>query len=103
MNTTLFKALIGLVTASMLFSVSIVLFLREKTRWSFLQMIGAGCLMVGMLAHIAEALRLFPSMGSMGWGLEHSVGHSLDLWSVIFGLTFFPIGYLFHALTNHHV
>jgi|SRR6516164_5974509 hypothetical protein len=100
MNTTLFKALIGLVPASMLFSGSVVLFLREKTRWSFLQMIGAGCLMAVVLAHIAEALRLFPSMG---WGLEHSVGHSLDLWSVIFGLTFFPIGYLFHALTNHHV
>jgi hypothetical protein len=62
-----------------------------------LQLFGAGCLLVVVLAHVSEALHLFPSMG---WGLEHSTGHYLDLWSAIFGLTLFSIGYLFHALTS---
>jgi len=100
MDTTLFRALVGLAPAGMLPVGSVVLFVREKTRWSLLQLVGAGCLMVVMLAHIAEALELFPSMG---WGLEHSVGHHVDLWSAIFGLTLFPIGYWFHALTKQHV
>jgi hypothetical protein len=98
-NTTLFRALIGLIPAGTLLAGSGVLFFREKTRWPFLQLVGAGCLMVVILAHVAEALRLFPSMG---WGLEHSVGHYVDLWSAIFGLTLFPVGYLFHALGKQY-
>lgn len=99
MNDALFKALVALVPACMLFSGSVVLFFREKTGWSFLQLLGAGCLVVVGLTHIFEALHLF---SWMGWGFEHSVGHYLDLWSAIFGLTLFPIGYLFHALTKQH-
>jgi hypothetical protein len=48
-----------------------------------------------VLAHICEALHLFPWTH---WGLEHSVGHYLDLWSAVLGLILFPIGYLLHAL-----
>jgi len=29
----------------------------------------------------------------MGWGLEHSVGHDLDLSGAVLGLTLFPLGY----------
>jgi hypothetical protein len=97
MNVTLFRALVVLVPACLLFFGSIVWFSRESTLWSFLQLFGAACLVVVAFSHIAEALQLF---SSMGWGLEHSAGHYLNLWSVIFGLTLFPVGYLFHALTR---
>jgi hypothetical protein len=97
MNTTLFKALIGLVPAGTLLTGSVVVFFKEKTTWSLLEMVGAGCLMLVVLAHIAEALDLFPSMG---FGLEHSIGHFIDLWSAIFGLALFPVGYSFHALAK---
>ena len=99
MNVTLLKALVALVPACMLFSGSMVLSLRGKTVSSFLQLLGAGCLVLVVLTHVAEALHLFPWMH---WGSEHSVGHYLDLWSAVLGLTLFPIGYLFHALTTRH-
>jgi hypothetical protein len=83
------------IPACILFSGSIVLFLRGKTLSSFLQLLGAGCLMMVVLTHVSEAFQLFPWMH---WGLEHSVGHYLDFWSAVLGLTLFPVGYLFHAL-----
>jgi len=99
MNVTLVKALVALVPASMLFSGSIALFFREWewTLCSFLQLVGAGCLVVVVLTHISEALQLFPWMH---WGLERSVGHYLDFWSALLGLTLFPLGYLLDALTR---
>jgi len=99
MNVTLLKTLVALVPACMLFSGSAVLFLREKAVYSFLQLLGAGCLMVVVLTHVSEALHLFPWMQ---WGLEHSVGHYLDLSGAVLGLTLFPIGYLLHVLTKQH-
>jgi len=98
-NATLLKALVAFVPVSMLFSASLVLFFRGKTVSSFLQLLGAGCLMMVVLTHVCEALHLFPWMH---WGLEHSVGHYLDFWSAVLGLTLFPIGYLVHALTKKH-
>jgi hypothetical protein len=95
MNGTLFKALVALVPAGMLFSGSVVLFTRQKTVWIFLQLLGAGCLVAVVLAHVCEALHLFPRMH---WGHEHSAGHYLDFWSVVLGLTLFPVGYLLHVL-----
>jgi hypothetical protein len=53
--------------------------------------------MVVALTHVCEALGLFPWMG---WGLKDSVGHYLDFWSATLGVTLFPVGYLFHVLTN---
>ena len=50
--------------------------------------------MVG-LAQVCEALELFPWMG---WGLQDSVGHYLNLASAGLGLSLFPAGYLWHAL-----
>jgi len=99
MDVTLLKGLVGLVPMCMLFSGSVVLFLRRKSVCSFLQLFGAGCLVVVVLTHVSEALHLF---SWMHWGLEHSVGHYLDLWSAVFGLTLFPIGYLLHSLTKQH-
>src|SRR3989442_1436370 len=100
MNVTLLKALGALVPVLMLFSGSIVVFFRGKGVSSFLQLLGAGCLLVVVLTHIFEAFHLFPWMG---WGSDHSVGHYLDLASAILGLTLFPLGYFLHALRSRNV
>jgi hypothetical protein len=99
MNVILLKALVALVPVFMLFFGSVVLFFREQSVCSFLQLLGAGCLVVVILTHVFEALHLFPWMH---WGLEHSIGHYLDFWSAVLGLTLFPTGYLLNALTKRH-
>ena len=98
-NTASLKALIALAPASILFLGSIVLFFRAKTVSCFLQLLGAACLVVVVLAHICEASDLFPSMH---WGREHSVGHYLDFWSAVLGLSLFPTGYLLHSLVRRN-
>ncbi len=75
MNATLFKAVVALVPVSMLFSGSAVLFFQARSASSLLQLLGAACLLVVVLTHACEALRLFPWMH---WGSEHSIGHYLD-------------------------
>jgi len=67
MNDTLAKALAAFVPASVLFVGSMVLRRRERTAGSFLQVLGAGCLVVVVLTHVSEALQLFPWMH---WGLK---------------------------------
>jgi succinate dehydrogenase/fumarate reductase cytochrome b subunit len=99
MTPTLVKALVVFAPACMLFCGSVALFLRAKAVGSFLQLLGSGCLMVVVLAHICEAVHLFPSMH---WGLEHSIGHYLDLSSAVLGLILFPLGYLLYALAYRH-
>jgi hypothetical protein len=95
MNSTLIKALVGLIPIGMLFVGSTAIFSRKRTMASLLQLIGTACLVVVILAHVSEALQILPSMG---WGLENSVGHYLDLLSAILGGSLFPIGFLLHAL-----
>src|SRR5713101_4234845 len=97
MNTALLVGLVVLLPASLLFFGSLVLLRRGKTIWAFIQLFGAGSLMIVGLCHVCEALHLFPWMHS---GLKHSIGHYLDFWSCVLGLTLFPVGYLFHALTE---
>jgi len=60
MNATLSKALVALVPVGVLFVGSVLLFVREKAFGSFLQLLGAGCLVTVVLAHLCEALDLFP-------------------------------------------
>ena len=91
MTATLLTALVASVPVGLVLAWSIVSFLRTKTAWGFLQLLGAGCLVVVVLTHVAEALRLFPSMQ---WGSPTSVGHYLDLSSAVLGLTLLPAGYL---------
>jgi len=81
----------------MLFSGSAVLFRKVKTVGSCLQVCGAGCLVVVVLTHVAEALQLLPWMH---WGLQHSAGHYLDLGAAALAVTLFPLGYLLQALTK---
>jgi hypothetical protein len=88
------KAFIALAPASILLLGSMVLFIRERTFACFLQLTGAGCLALVVLTHVFEMFRL---SSSMHFGREHSVGHYLDFWSAVLGLSLFPIGYLLHA------
>ena len=97
MNEALARALVALLPAGMLLWGAAALFVRGRSLYSFLQLIGTGFLVVVVLTHIAEALRLLPWMH---WGLEHSIGHYVDLWSAVLGLTLFPTGYLLQALTR---
>jgi hypothetical protein len=97
MNIILVKALLAMVLVSILFSGTLVLFLRGRTLGSSLQLLGAGCLVMVVLTHFCEALHLFPGMR---WGDQHSAGHYLDLGSAVLGLMLFPLGYLSHALSR---
>ena len=95
MNATLGMALIAAVPAGMLFSASLLLFSRARTAGFLLQLLGASSTVIVVLCHLCEGLGLFPWMG---WGLEHSIGHYLDLSSASLALTLFPAGYLLSAL-----
>ena len=97
MNVTLVKALVALVPILILLSGAVSLYTRTKTASSLVQVLGAVCLIVVVLAHVCEALKLFPSMR---WGAGDSAGHYLDFVSAVLGLSLFPIGYLFHARTK---
>jgi hypothetical protein len=97
MNNILPRAVIALIPASMLLSGAVLLFRGKRSVSLLLQVLGTACLLMVILIHVAEALHLFPWMG---WGLESSVGHYLDLSSAVLGLALFPLGYLMHAIAT---
>ncbi len=70
-------------------------FWRRRTVAFLLQTIGTAGLMIVVLSHLCEGLGVFPWMG---WGLEHSVGHYVDLTAAVLALVLFPAGYLLNAL-----
>jgi|ERR1051325_5695396 hypothetical protein len=88
------RAVVVLVSASLLLVGSLLLVIRDKTVAAFMQLFGAACLMIVALTHVSEALHLFPWMG---WGLRNSAGHFLDLASAVLGILLFPTGYLVYA------
>ena len=85
MSGTLIKSFVALAPSSMLLFGSVVLLSKTKNVGSLLQVLGAGCLNLVILAHIAEALHWF---AFMHWGQEHNIGHYLDLTSAILGIRF---------------
>jgi succinate dehydrogenase/fumarate reductase cytochrome b subunit len=87
------KALVLFVPVSLLLAYSIAEFGRHRTP-SLLQILGAACLVVVVLTHIAEALRL----SGVGWGEPHSVGHYLDLTSAVLGVTLLAIAVVLRLL-----
>jgi hypothetical protein len=97
MNPTFAKSIAALVPTGILLFGSTLQFSRRKGLATLFQLIGAACLVAVVIAHVCEALGWFPRMH---WGLEHSVGHYIDLVAAIGGLSLFPIGYLFEALTR---
>src|SRR5262249_10286127 len=62
-----------------------------ETWWSLLQLLGACLLIAVILAHVAEAFGLFPSMG---WGRPDTIGHYIDLVSALGGSILLPTGYI---------
>ncbi len=91
MNPTVIRAVVFAVPVSFLFFASAVIFVRRKTAFSLVQFVGAGSLVVVVVAHVCEGLHLFPSMR---WGDARSVGHYVDLSAAALGLTLLPTGYL---------
>jgi hypothetical protein len=63
--------------------------MKKRSLGSLVQLIGAVCLVIVVLAHMAEAFHLFPQMG---WGFPNSPGHYLDLSSAIIGISLFTFG-----------
>jgi hypothetical protein len=98
MNATLVKALVALVpTCLLLFGAAIMSF-RGRSLTLLLQLVGASSLVIVVLAHVCEAINVFPGMH---WGLQASPGHYLDASAAFLGFVLFPTGYLFEALTKH--
>lgn len=95
MEKLLLRSALALLPATALFVGALLLLLGNRVLHSFLQAAGSGFLVLVVLAHIFEALHMFPSMG---WGLEGTVGHYLDLVSAICAGTLFPLGYLLQHL-----
>lgn len=77
------------------FVASAITFVKEKTAGAFLQLLGAGFLIVVVSTHVAEGLRLLPQMG---WGLPNTVGHYIDLISAVLGMALFLAGLLSRGL-----
>jgi uncharacterized membrane protein len=73
------------------FVASAIALAQERTAPSFIQLLGAACLITVVLAHVAEKFDFFPSLG---WGLPESIGHYIDLVSAVIGLISLPAGYL---------
>jgi hypothetical protein len=95
MNHAVLKLFAALIPVCALFTGSAVIWLPRKSISSFLECLGATSLMIVILTHVFEALRLFPSMRR---GSQHSVGHYLDLSCAILGVTLFSLGYLIQAV-----
>ena len=89
MSATLEKAAVAFVPVAIVFGYSIVSFARARTVPVLLQLLGSAGLLVVVLAHVAEAMRLLPAMG---WGRPNSAGHYIDLVSAILGCTLLASG-----------
>lgn len=90
-----FMPLVIGIPAGLLFAGSVLSFLKSRTVASLLELIGAASLIIVVLAHVAEALSVLPVMG---WGLERSPGHYLDLSRAVLALALFPLGYFLQTL-----
>jgi formate hydrogenlyase subunit 3/multisubunit Na+/H+ antiporter MnhD subunit len=77
------KALMAALPVAVLLVWSILRYARRRTLSAALQLLGSGCLVIVVLAHVAEAVHWYPSMG---WGEPHSVGHYTDLTSAVLGV-----------------
>ena len=97
MNTTLLKSLLAIVPISVLSLGSGILFSKERTLGSSLQLVGAGCLGIVVLTHFCEALHILPWMH---WGMCIALVITSISGVPVLGLTFFPVGYLSHALSE---
>jgi hypothetical protein len=95
LDATLLKSLVASAPVGLLIVGSIISLSRHRTVPAILQVSGALCLTIVIIAHVCEALHIFPRMG---WGEEHSIGHYLDLTGAALGIILFPLGYLLQAM-----
>jgi hypothetical protein len=95
MNPTLVKAAIALIPAVTLVVYSAALLAKKPSVAAGLQLSGAIFLLVIVLTHIAEALRVFRSMG---WGQPNSVGHYIDLASATLGGILLVLAFALRAI-----
>jgi hypothetical protein len=72
---------------------------RTKSWSAVFQLLGAGCLIVVALAHMAEALHWFPAMG---WGQRDSVGHYIDFVSATGGLLLLSMALILAYIQGMH-
>jgi hypothetical protein len=70
---------------------------RGRRLVRLLQSAGCACLIVVVLAHVAERTRILPGMG---WGLPDSPGHYLDLISAMSGIGLLVAAGLTHFLVR---
>ena len=89
MHVTVDKALVAMALVTLALAWSVRRVRRMPGLGTGLQVVGAFALLIVVVAHLCEGLALFPSMG---WGQPHSVGHYLDLFSAIVGVTLIPVG-----------
>jgi len=83
MNAGLDKAFVIALPVVVLLGLSVARFVSTRSASATLQLLGAACLVIVVLTHVAEASGLFPVMG---WGEPHSVGHYFDLTSAVLGV-----------------
>jgi hypothetical protein len=83
--TTLSKAILAGSGVTVLITYAIATFRRTKQLSAGLLGLGAVFLMIVVVTHVAEALRLWPWMH---WGQPTSPGHYLDLASAVHGVVF---------------
>jgi hypothetical protein len=68
----LIKTLFIAVPVTLISVGSLVMFVKTRTLPPLLWLAGSVCLVIVVLAHVAEAMRWFPRMQ---WGQPDSVGH----------------------------
>jgi succinate dehydrogenase/fumarate reductase cytochrome b subunit len=91
MNLVVLKGILALTATSVLFAGSAILYRRRGTVGSVLQLLGVACFVVVALAHIFEALTIFPALG---WGQPRSIGHYIDLGAAVLGVALVSAGLL---------
>ena len=85
MTATLARALLIGAPILLLLVLSFLRFVRTPALTAAFPMLGAACLLVMVVSHVAEAQHFFPSMG---WGERHSPGHYVDMTSTWLGIAF---------------
>ncbi len=72
--------------------------MRGRSTAARLLLLGAACLVVVVLTHVAEALHIF---AFMGWSQPDGAGHYRDLTGTIQGCMLLAAGLLAAALDHH--
>lgn len=100
MDPQLLKALVAAVVVLGVFGICFAKLRRHRSRGILLATLGVACLMIVVLTHVFEALRV---ASFMGWGRPASPGHYLDFFSAVLGGALVLIGVLLHFLVGRRL